>query len=43
MAFFSYPEAHDNDAERAARVGLAILDAREAQQSTRAPSSVIKR
>jgi class 3 adenylate cyclase len=27
MAFFGYPEAHDNDAERAARGGLAILDA----------------
>src|SRR3984893_17523343 len=27
MAFFGWPEAHDNDAERAARAGLAILDA----------------
>jgi class 3 adenylate cyclase len=27
MAFFGYPEAHDNGAERAARAGLAILDA----------------
>jgi hypothetical protein len=27
MAFFGYPQAHDNDAERAARAGLAILDA----------------
>jgi class 3 adenylate cyclase/tetratricopeptide (TPR) repeat protein len=26
MAYFGYPEAHDNDAERAARAGLAILD-----------------
>jgi class 3 adenylate cyclase len=26
MAYFGYPEAHDNDAERAARGGLAILD-----------------
>jgi class 3 adenylate cyclase/tetratricopeptide (TPR) repeat protein len=26
MAFFGYPQAHDNDAERAARAGLAILD-----------------
>jgi class 3 adenylate cyclase len=25
MAFFGYPEAHDNDAERAARAGLATL------------------
>jgi class 3 adenylate cyclase/tetratricopeptide (TPR) repeat protein len=27
MAYFGYPEAHDNNAERAARAGLAILDA----------------
>jgi class 3 adenylate cyclase len=27
MAYFGYPEAHDNDAERAARAGLAIQDA----------------
>jgi class 3 adenylate cyclase len=27
MAFFGYPEAHDNDAERATRAGLALLDA----------------
>src|SRR6266851_4232569 len=27
MAYFGYPAAHDNDAERAARAGLAILDA----------------
>jgi len=26
MAFFGYPQAHDNDAERAVRAGLAILD-----------------
>jgi class 3 adenylate cyclase len=26
MAFFGYPVAHDNDAERAAWAGLAILD-----------------
>src|SRR5216684_4456547 len=26
MAFFGWPEAHDNDAERAARAGLAIID-----------------
>jgi class 3 adenylate cyclase/tetratricopeptide (TPR) repeat protein len=36
MAFFGYPEAHDNDAERAARAGLAMVDAisRLNQQST---------
>jgi class 3 adenylate cyclase len=27
MALFGWPAAHDNDAERAARAGLAILDA----------------
>jgi class 3 adenylate cyclase/tetratricopeptide (TPR) repeat protein len=27
MAFFGYPVAHDNDAERGVRAGLAILDA----------------
>jgi class 3 adenylate cyclase len=26
MAFFGYPEAHENDAERAARAGLEMLD-----------------
>ena len=26
MAFFGYPAAHDNNAERAARAGLAIID-----------------
>src|SRR5271166_5588253 len=26
MAYFGWPEAHDNDAERAARAGLAIVD-----------------
>ena len=27
MAYFGYPQAHDNDGERAARAGLAIIDA----------------
>jgi class 3 adenylate cyclase len=27
MAFFGYPEAHDNDAERVARAGLTIVEA----------------
>jgi class 3 adenylate cyclase len=27
VAYFGYPTAHDNDAERAARAGLAVLDA----------------
>jgi hypothetical protein len=26
MAFFGYPEAHENDAERAVRAGLQLLD-----------------
>src|SRR5262249_29257847 len=26
MAYFGWPEAHENDAERAARAGLAILE-----------------
>jgi hypothetical protein len=26
MGYFGWPEAHDNDAERAARAGLAMLD-----------------
>jgi hypothetical protein len=26
MAYFGWPESHDNDAERAARAGLAILE-----------------
>src|SRR6266849_5770807 len=27
LAYFGYPEAHENDAERATRSGLAIIDA----------------
>jgi class 3 adenylate cyclase len=27
LAFFGYPEAHDNDADRAVRASLALLDA----------------
>ena len=26
MAYFGWPEAHDNDGERAARAGLAIVE-----------------
>jgi class 3 adenylate cyclase len=38
MAYFGWPAAHDNDAERAARAGLAIIDAiaRLNEQSRRA-------
>src|SRR5580658_10914034 len=41
MAYFGWPEAHDNDAERAARAGLAILDAiaKLNQQPGRVPLS----
>jgi class 3 adenylate cyclase/tetratricopeptide (TPR) repeat protein len=35
MAFFGYPQAHDDDAERAVRAGLAILDA--ISETNRAP------
>jgi class 3 adenylate cyclase/tetratricopeptide (TPR) repeat protein len=38
MAFFGYPVAHDNDAERAARAGLAIIDA-VAQLTTHAANA----
>jgi class 3 adenylate cyclase len=36
MAYFGYPEAHENDAERSVRAGLSILDAisKFNQQST---------
>jgi hypothetical protein len=27
MAYFGWPEAHENDAEHATRAGVAILDA----------------
>jgi class 3 adenylate cyclase/tetratricopeptide (TPR) repeat protein len=42
MAFFGYPEAHENDAERAARAGLAILEgiSKLNQQSTSPKISV---
>jgi predicted ATPase/class 3 adenylate cyclase len=42
MAFFGYPVAHDNDAERAVRAGLSILDAvsQHNQQPTHAKLSV---
>jgi class 3 adenylate cyclase len=34
MAFFSYPEVHENDAERAARAGLTVLEERIETQPT---------
>ena len=42
MAFFGYPEAHENDAERAARTGLAIIEglSRLNQQSSHPKMSV---
>jgi class 3 adenylate cyclase/tetratricopeptide (TPR) repeat protein len=46
MAYFGYPEAHDNDAERAARSGLAIVDAisklNERSGTGSSPSSPVK-
>ena len=27
LVYFGYPEAHEDDAERAARAGLAVIDA----------------
>jgi class 3 adenylate cyclase len=48
MAYFGWPEAHDNDAERAARAGLAIFDTvsklneRPAHQSSRQGSASIQ-
>ena len=43
MAYFGWPEAHDNDAERAARAGLAILEglSKLNQQSTH-PKIVVR-
>jgi class 3 adenylate cyclase len=38
MAYFGYPIAHDNDAERAVRAGLAILDAISSQPNLKPPS-----
>jgi class 3 adenylate cyclase len=38
MAYFGWPEAHDNDAERAARAGLAILEGVTALNSRDAKS-----
>jgi class 3 adenylate cyclase/tetratricopeptide (TPR) repeat protein len=42
MAYFGWPEAHDNDAERAARAGLAVLEevSKLNQQSTHPKMSV---
>jgi class 3 adenylate cyclase len=42
MAYFGWPAAHDNDAERAARAGLAIFDAiAEAERAAR-PRQVVR-
>jgi class 3 adenylate cyclase len=42
MAYFGWPEAHENDAERAARAGLAVLEevSKLNQQSTHPKVSV---
>jgi DNA-binding winged helix-turn-helix (wHTH) protein len=39
LAYFGYPEAHENDAERAVRAGLALVDA-VAKLVTRSASSL---
>ena len=41
MAYFGWPAAHDNDAERAARAGLAILDAHHEAQPAAGPRPVV--
>ena len=42
MAYFGWPEAHEDDAERAARAGLAILErvAKLNQESARPKISI---
>jgi class 3 adenylate cyclase len=42
MAYFGWPEAHDNDAERAARAGLAILEGVAALNDRDANSNSVK-
>ena len=42
MAYFGWPEAHDNDAERAARAGLAILEGVAALNNRDANSDGVK-
>jgi class 3 adenylate cyclase len=37
MAYFGFPEAHENDAERAARAGLAIIEAVSGLNRLRGP------
>jgi class 3 adenylate cyclase len=37
LAYFGYPQAHEKDAERAARAGLAVVDAVAALHTTDAP------
>ncbi|MBV8772660.1 MAG: AAA family ATPase, partial [Deltaproteobacteria bacterium] len=39
MAYFGYPAAHDNDAERAVRAGIAILEAISGQNQQSGTSS----
>ncbi len=38
LAYFGYPEAHENDAERAVRAGLALIDAAATLPTRLAPS-----
>ena len=43
MAYFGWPQAHDNDAERAVRAGLAILAVVTKLNEKRAPTSLSTR
>jgi class 3 adenylate cyclase/tetratricopeptide (TPR) repeat protein len=43
MAYFGWPEAHENDAERAARAGLAILEeVSKLNQESRFPTVLVR-
>ena len=42
LAYFGYPEAHENDAERAVRAGLALIDAVPVLLTRLAPSPHVR-
>jgi class 3 adenylate cyclase len=42
LAYFGYPEAHENDAERAVRAGLALIDAVAELPIRLAPSLLVR-
>jgi hypothetical protein len=41
MAYFGWPEAHENDVEHDAPAGLAILDAVAKQRASRVPVGLL--